>query len=363
MTAVHRCGAGLAIVIGITLTAVPARAQAGSASKWEIEVHGGGMRSSSGSDGNAATLPGGTPFTTAFGFPSRREATWLFGDGAQLLNDVNAALRATGRITALDPVLGSAAASRGSGGSAGFRLARRLGSRYAAEFALDYARAPLTFDQQALDAIETSRSSFVTAFRGLLATGPFTNSNVTSTADIRKGSGHQVLTTGVLTVDLVTRGRLIPYVSGGGGVVTAAGNNPTAAITGTYSFSIAGVAPINETDHITLRVVDRGRSGVAVFGGGIRFAASPRWGVRVDVRASAGGGKTDTVVDASPAIVTGSPAGFIASATNPSVQFSTVPGTTLLSNLSGPAINGLKTFSTSGSAVRTNVAAGIYWRF
>lgn len=349
----------LAVFTAFAIAPSPTYAQAG-AGKWEVEAHGGGMFTSTPSSGSAETLPVGASFSPGLGLSTRRESTWLFGDGSTLLNQVAAAFRSSSRITALDSVLGSAAASRENGGSFGFRLARRFGSRYAAEFGFDVTQTPLRFTSAATSGIEATRGSFVTVFNSVL-TGPFNNLNVTATADVNEASGHQILTTGVMTVDLITHGRLIPFVTGGGGVISNGGDSPSVTVVGNYAFSIVGVVPINETDRVTVRVVERDHSAVGVFGGGVRYAASPRWGLRFDVRATAGGGKVDTIVDAAPSAVNGTPPGAIFSLTAPSIQFSTVPA--IPSSLGAPAISSLRTFTGSGSAIRTNVTGGVYFRF
>ena len=194
----------------------PARAQSSQAGKWEVDVHGGGLWSSNPTAGTANPLPVGEAFSTVIvGRPSRRESSWFFGDGATLLNSVNTALRANGQITPLDGALGAAAVTRGAGAGAGARIARRFGARYAAEFSFDYAATPLEFTGKTVDGIEASRGTFVNAFRGLFATGPFSINSVTATADLTKSAGHQLLSTGVLTVDLLTHGRFVPAVAGG----------------------------------------------------------------------------------------------------------------------------------------------------
>ena len=361
----RRSTSGVLFALAALLNAAsPALAQSSQAGKWEVDVHGGGLWSSSPTAGTANALPVGEAFTTvAAGRPSRRESSWLFGDGATLLNSVNSALRAAnGQITPLDSVLGAAAVTRGAGAGVGGRIARRFGARYAAEFSFDYAATPLEFTGKTVDGIEASRGTFVSAFRGLFATGPFSVNGVTASADLTKSAGHQLLSTGVLTVDLVTHGRFVPYVAGGAGVVTNRGGAPVATLNGNYSVAIVGTFPINETDKVTVRVGPRSHDTVGVFGGGVRCALSPRWGIRADVRALAGGGKVDTLVDASPSVTVQTFPTFIASATSPSVQFSNNSGTNQ-SSLSGPAINGLKTFTASGSTIRTNIAAGVYWRF
>jgi len=344
--------------------AAPAQAQSATSGKWEVEAHGGGIWASNSTSGAAATLPAATPFSGApLITPSRHESSYLFGDGSTLLNSVIGALRSTAQIVPLDPVLTAAAAHRSAGASAGARIARRFGSRYSAEFSIDYAAAPLEFTAKATDAIEASRASFETAMKGLFATGPFVTTSVTATKTSTESGGHQLVTTGVLTYDLVTHGRLIPYAEGGIGVVNNQGDTPQATIKGNYSTSVVGVFSINETDTVAIHLAPHNRDVVGVFGGGVRCAMSSRWGIRADVRALVGGGKVDTTLDASPSVQTQTPPGFIASSTNPSIVFANNSITGVQSTLSGPAISGLKTFSASGTAIRTNVVAGVYFRF
>jgi len=356
-----RVAAGYVCAAAVLAAAPPAAAQPAAGDKWLIEIHGGGLWPSGPTGGDAAAFPAATTFTTLAGSQSRRVSSWFFGDGATLLNSVNGVLAPSALLTPLDKVLGASAATHDSGPDVGLRVARRFGSRYSAELSVDYARTPLKFTQKALDGIDASRASFASAFAGLFRSGPSQTPNASATADIKNGSGHELLTTGVLTADLITHGRFIPFVLGGAGVASSRGPKPSASLVGNYSLSIFGIIPINETDRVTLRVADRARSAVGVFGGGFRYAASPRWGVRVDARATVGGGKTNVFVDASPSVAPGSPAILLISPTNPSAVFSTTPISP--SSLSGPAISGLRTFTTSGTSIRTNIVAGVYLRF
>jgi hypothetical protein len=334
-----------------------------SAPKWEVEGHGGFAASTAPTGGDAAPLPVGAPYTAITGFPSRFESSWLFGDGAALINQVNTLLSPSTKITPLDPVIGSAAGSRGSGGSVGVRVTRRFGSRYSAEFNVDYTRTPLTFTEEALDGIEASRASFVSAFIGLFRSGPSQNPNVTATTTLTEGSRSELLTTGVFGVDLMTSGRLIPFVVGGGGVVHSGGDDPTAALLGNYAFPLGTVSRIDETDRVTIRLAKRDNAPVGVFGGGVRYAASPRGGIRGDVRFLVGGGTPDVLIDASPSGTAVTPG--VALITPPTAGVSAVfsSARTIPSTLSGPAISGLRTFTASGSAIRTNIAGGVYLRF
>lgn len=358
----HRWAAGIAATLAFAALAPAAAAQSGSSRNWEVEVHAGGATVTSPSGGAAATLPIGTSFTTLAGSQSRRESSWWFGDGASLLNSVNRTLAPSAVLTPLDAVILSAAGSRANGAAAGFRVTRRFGSRYAAEFGLDYARTPLQFTRAALDGIETSRSTFVTAFRGLFTSGPSQNPNVTATVAITEGTGYELVTTGVLGVDLLTRGRFIPFVVGGGGVAHSSGDMPEAALVGNYGFPIPGASiAISETDRVTIRLEPRTTAPVGVFGGGFRFAASPRWGVRTDIRFTAGSAKTDVLIDATPSTTTTSPGIILISPTSPSAVFSSSPA--IFSSLTGPAISRLRTFEGSGVSVRTSIVGGLYLRF
>jgi hypothetical protein len=363
MTVSNLYPAAAALLVAIAAAAAPASAQGTAAGKWEIEAHGGFASATVPDGGSAAALPPATPFTTLGQSQSRRVSSWFFGDGTSLLNTVNATLSPGSRLTAIDPVITASAASRDSGANFGVRVARRIGSRYFAEAAVDVANTPLQFSQRALDGMQASSSTFITAFRGLFISGPSPNPNVTAPIATSGGSGREIVTTGVFGVDLLTRGSLIPYVVGGAGVAHSTGGQPSATITGNYTFSIPfpGVPPLNETDRLTIRVVREANAAVGVFGGGVRYVASPRWGVRLDVRASVGGGSTDVVIDAAPSVATGTPGIILITPTTPSAVFSTSSGVT--SSLSGPAISGLKTFTGSGSSVRTNVTAGVYLRF
>src|SRR5256885_14044506 len=102
---------GAALVAALTLAAAPAWAQSAAAGQWEVEVHGGGAASTAPTGGSAATLPTGASFTTLTLTQSRRESSWLFGDGAALLNRGDAPLAPTAEITPRESVLGSAAAA------------------------------------------------------------------------------------------------------------------------------------------------------------------------------------------------------------------------------------------------------------
>jgi hypothetical protein len=232
-----------------------------------------------------------------------------------------------------------------------------------------------------LAGVEASRASFISAWNeqtGLIRSGSaliFTNPSVTSTAAISDQRGRQIFTTGAVTFDLLTRGRMVPYATGGAGVISNVGGSPSVTLTGNYRFtSLNGffnlaapsvTFPVNETDTVTIRAAPvSSHPFVGVFGGGVKFLGSSRWGVRADVRAYVSRNAVDVLVDAAPQVTTATPAGFIASTTTPSMQFSNNPAiTSQQSTLSGAPINGFRTFSSSGTPIQVAVSFGYFVRF
>jgi hypothetical protein len=366
-------------LLGVMVPATAA-AQAGSgAGRWEIEVHGGVGMERNATDGSGALPPPGEAFQSVVGVPSRRASTWYFGDGALLLNQINGSFAAvgaptSGRITPLDPVLQAAGGTRSPSAGLGVRVGAAITRRFGVEFTLDAPVAQLKFTDGLAAGVEASRASFLAAWNastGVVASGGgvvFTNSSVTSTADIRDNTGRQLFMTGALTVNLATRGRVIPYAAVGAGVVSNIGDLPSLTLTGNYRFdsvnAIPGTFPVNETDTVTVRLVSsHQRSLVTVVGGGAKFHASRRWGIRGDVRAYISRNTVDVLVDAAPHVVTSStPLGIIASTLVPSIQFTNFPSL-VTSTLSGPAIKGFKTFSSSGTSVHLTLSAGYFLRF
>ena len=341
--------------------AAKAKGSAAPARRWEVEFHAGGSFGSYPVTGTSGTLPAAESFVTIVGASSRRVSTWYVGEGATLLNQVNDAVHATQHITPLDTALTAASVERGKGTNIGGRVARVLSARWRAEATVDYSSASLGLTGSARSAIESSRASFITAWNGLIATGPFYNSNVTSTATLTGGSGGQLFVTGAVSYDLATKGRARPYVTAGLGVVSNLGTPPEIRMVGNYSFAISRVYPISETDTVTVRFTTPSSSLLGVFGGGVRYDLGRRWGLRADVRDYVLKPGIEVRIDASPSVATQSPAMALASFTSPSIQFSS--RSTLTSTLSGPSQTDVRMFTGNGTAHRVGVSAGIYWRF
>src|SRR5687767_14797788 len=106
------------------LCAFPASAAAQTISPqvgWEIEGVGGLSIPRLPSGGEAALPPpGATITTTSVLFPSRSVPSWFFGDGAALLNGVNARFGAT-PIVPLDAALGAVGLNTSTGPAFGVR--------------------------------------------------------------------------------------------------------------------------------------------------------------------------------------------------------------------------------------------------
>ncbi len=113
---------------------VPARTE-----KWEVAVTFGGLISTNPSGGTVTAPPVDRLLPLAGGGSGPRVSSWFFGDGATLLNDVNAQLGIGVRVTSLDDVLGSSMIQTPNTIAVGFRVARVLTSRLTAELTLDYS--------------------------------------------------------------------------------------------------------------------------------------------------------------------------------------------------------------------------------
>lgn len=337
--------------------------------KWEIEAHvGGGTGNQPGTGAPISAFPAGEPFTTLLGGrPSRYASTWYFGDGALLLNQIAAgfgSFAASSKVTPLDPVLTAASLERKSGPVVGVRLSRRLTSIIGAEFGVDSRSGSLNLTDSAVAGLDATRASFTPVWNALLATGTalFLSPSVSSTSTLtRKTDRRQTLVTGAVNFELPVTGRVVPYATVGGGVLIRSGNLPRATLTGNYQFRYLGTAPFNASDVVEVHFAEKDTAPVGLFGGGVKYTLTARQGLRAEVRAHVGSNSLDTLVDAHPSAVTGSPAFSISSFTTPSLVFSNTPATR--ANLTGPAIENLKTFAGSGREIQVNLTVGYFVRF
>jgi hypothetical protein len=361
--------AGGCVAWCLGLTASQAWAQGSSERKWEVDVHAGFAFAGNPTDGTPiAQFPAGAPLSTGFLATTRAVSSWYFGDGATLLNQVNAGFNVPSRLTPLDTSLTRAAVRRTDATGFGVRLGRGLTPRLVAEFSLDYGLNTLHFNDETRTTIEAARASFVTAWNALLGTGAVTDRTVTSTADVVEGKDRQVSLTGAVKFRLKPEGRITPYITAGAGAVLQSGDAPSATLTGDYNFRFAGLFPITERDSVTVRVVPKDRVFLGVFGGGIEYdipQGGGRHGIRADVRVHMSPNRLDTVVSATPSVTLQSPAFAVSTGGLTSVQFSNTndPRFGRQSSLSGPAVTDLRTFTGSGMQTQVLVGVGYVLRF
>ena len=346
------------IALCVCASAGPASAQH---PRWEVEGYGGGVAARTAGDGSPTLPAAGAPIVTSSPtFPSRQVASWFFGDGATLLNGVNADFGNPGRIAPLDASFAPLGSSRVA--VVGVRVRRRLGGRMALEIGVDAFTRPEDRSSGFAGAVESARSSFKTAFTDLLATGPFAAVAVdaagSTAADVRRRETAATLS---LNARLARWGSFAPYATFGGGVVTGSGSLPSASLEGRYRFSILGQVPIDETDRVSVRY-SRRTSFVAVLGAGLQRDLSARWGLRADARILVGPDTTRVFIDATPSATRTAPSGFIESFTNPAIQFSNDPSTGRRSSLSAPALRDFEVFK-GGMQTRTLLTVGILRRF
>jgi hypothetical protein len=326
------------------------RLQPARSSIWEIEGYGGLSLGRLLSGGSRAVPPPGPPILTSSpSAPSRQVSSWLFGDGATLLNGVNAEFNIPSRVIPLDAAFSPLSSS--VGGAGGVRVRRKLTSRYSAEFSLDLLLGSAGNDLAA--AAAATRGSFATAFADLVATGPFVGGLVDATSTPPSRGAADLAATGAISMRFAPRGGFVPYVTGGAGITTGIGRLPSTTVEAHYRFSIIDTVPvpIDETDRVVLRYAHV-TSFVGVAGGGLSRELSGAWGVRIDGRVFVGPNNSRLLLDATPSIARGAPAGFVESFTAPAIQFSNDPATGRQSTLSGAAIHG---FAVSSGGIQTRV--------
>lgn len=355
-------------VLIVMLMAAPA---AGQTRRWQVEGFGGLSLFELPSDGTAALPPAGPPLTTTGPVnQSRKVSTWFLGDGSQLLNNVNAEFGIANRISPLDSALATLGLTGTNAPAFGLRVRRTLTQHLTLELSADLMPGSRELSPQLLAATEAARTSFVSAFSGLLASGPFAAVSVSATSESFNRSSRDLATTVAVqwTVDVKSAQ---PYISVGGGFVNKVGNLPSITLTGTYRFNIvpgtlpvnpANIVPINETDTLRLRY-DQGSALVGLVGAGVRRTIGERLGLSADARLLIGKQTLTLRLDSTPTVTAGTPTGFIESFTTPAIQFSNNASTGRESSLTGAPLQGFKAFSTDGLQTRFMFTAGVFVRF
>jgi hypothetical protein len=258
--------------------------------KWEVELHAGKKWASGSADGSISLPEPGATFTTVNGGTSRMVTSWYFGDGALLLNQVQALDPSIPeRIIPLDPVLAAPLAARQSDIVFGGRLSRSINSRFSGELTVDYGKDRMIIPSGIASQIHATSESFYSTWTSFFAAWkssslvrPFSVGGLTK-LDQDKGSS-QLLLDGTVNVALRTTGRIIPYISGGVGVISNSKERMRVNLTGSYASGTSNAEFINEGTSVSLRFEIPDHVVVGVMGGGVKYFVTPGWGLRFDAR-------------------------------------------------------------------------------
>lgn len=353
-------------VLLITVTPAPAMAQTPAAqptSRFEVEAYGSFGRLLNAGAATLSLPATGAPITTSSPmFPSRRVSSWFFGDGAAVLNGANEQLNLAPRITPLDAAIATIGRSAQSGAGVGARLRFRTAPRVWTELAIDLSARADTAPDDLMSAVLVTRGSFVTAMTSLFASGPFTGTSVTATATPASGSWRDLTATLAANIELDPVAGLTPTLTLGAGMVTRTGTQPAITIEGRYRTMILGAVPIDETDTVTIRGV-AGTAPAIVMGAGLSRSFADRLSLRLDARMIAANRTIASNIDAKPTVVSATPADYIESFTNPSVQFSNNASTGRRSTLSGDVLDHAVVASSTRLQARVLVTLGVAFKF
>jgi hypothetical protein len=351
------------------LTATTPRAFAGQA--WEVEVHGGGLIATNPTQGTISTPPPNAPvplFPLQPNFTIEPVPSWFFGDGAALVSGALPPRLGAG-IASLEPVFTSRFVERRSSGSVGVRIGRSLSQRFGAEFSLDRAGGELAVLPHDIDRVTASEASFLATWNALLGLGPTIGGQVVN-ADLRADEkrGSQLITIGTLLINVFSSGTVHPYFAAGAGYIDARDGGPSVTLTGNYRF-VFPIAPqipsialiqVDQTDTVTIRSTAK-NAVTGVIGGGLKYALSDRWGVRVDVRDHINRDVVRTAVSAVPASASsGGGTLSLGFASGQFLVFSATQG--VISTLSA-SVHDFQTFTGTGIVNQVNASVGLFWRF
>ena len=99
-------------------------------------------------------------------------------------------------------------------------MSRRLTSRLTAEFNVDSTTRTIHLTDAAVKGIEATRASFGPVWTAIIGTGAglFTDPSTSATAAFANGTRlRETALTGAVNIEVAPRGRLVPYLSAGGG--------------------------------------------------------------------------------------------------------------------------------------------------
>ena len=335
-----------------TTTAPADEQDAADEHRWDIDIHGG-YSGRSFDRGGRASLPAAG--STVNGLLSL--STFLVGDGARLFNQNQASAFGSGAptIVALDPVLQSAFVQRNPGGTFGIRLTRAIGGHFGVEIAGDRSAGRLAITSAALSGLEATRASYAPAvLRTLAAAAAPSADAAVSVSD--QPVATQTFVTASLIVRLREKGRIVPYLSAGMGVVFNQGDTlPAALIAGEYQFG--STAQVFGSDTVNLSYSRDDHSLAWTGGAGLTLGLNSRFGIRLDARARMYQNSSATLVAISPGRSLESTGAAFPSVTAGALQFnSTGP-------LTAAGTSGFTTFAGKSLQGQVAATAGLFLRF
>ncbi|HTK95438.1 MAG TPA: hypothetical protein VL382_07340 [Terriglobales bacterium] len=227
------------------------------------------------------------------------------------------------------------------------------------EWTFDYNHGGLAMTDYVQTLAGTTATTTSTAFTSLLQVANPASTSTVVTA-VAPDEGHQFFNTITVQYYLRKKGKFIPYLEAGGGLLNNFGGMP--AVNFTNTLTIPGSPGITEVDHMVVRYDPSPVAGVLTVGAGFKYYAGSNWGIRMDLRDNMAWESTQTQVWTMPAITTtgvNSVTAFNAG-TGSSMVFAN-NGTSTLQPAS--AIRGLRTFQNDRVKHYLVPTIGIFWRF
>jgi hypothetical protein len=365
-----RLGARLTVAAVTLIAPVAVLAQEptpSAARRWTIEIYAGGVQESRSSGGTPiAQLPQGNVFTMESGRPSRAHASWRFGDGALLFNQVAAQFsQITGQtfatITPIDDILRTGISNSGTKGMIGARLGRLLTPTVALELSIERGAGSLTPSDATIAALTAANDSFTAAFQQLLGTAPISGLVVTSGLGLPSGAHTQTRIIGSVSKTLARGSRWSAAGTLGGGVQLRGGTAAQVSMNGNYQFNLFSASPFSERDEIHISFEEPSSVMLGLVGLSATYDVNATTGLRLGARAHLASNRATTSIQTKPFVnVAGTPA-TLPTATTPGVQFTNQASS--VSSLTPSLGSTFTTFTGSGLTRQFIVTLGLVRRF
>lgn len=341
-----------------------------AARRWTIEIYGGGVQESRSTGGTPiAEFPAGSVFIMAnedVSLPSRAHASWRFGDGAVLFNQVAAQFsQITGQsfatITPLDDILRSSTSSPGARAMLGVRIGRYLTPTVALELSIERGTGGLTPSDTTIAALTAANDTFTAALEQLLATTPVTGLAVNSGIGLPSSANTQTRITGTISKTLARGARWSAAGSLGGGVQLRGGSAAQVSMNGNYQFNLFAVSPFSERDQVHISYEEPKSVLLGLVGLSATYDLTPTTGLRLGARAHLSSNGATTSIQTKPFVTVSGTPDTLPTRTSPGLQFSNQPAAA--SSLTPSMASTFTTFTGSGLTRQFIVTLGLVRRF